>query len=109
MAVRVVQWPLGANVRKNISFVSQCLGEDAIRIFESTTAQEHVKYMLSEFPRLKWNFLIFVVGNSSFSMRFSTAATSPKRIPKAVTEVSIRMHTIGFSQQDFLEKTSFFN
>ncbi len=55
------------------------LGEDAVRIFESTTIQEHMKYMLSEFPRLKWNFLIFVVGNSSFFNAFLYGGHFPKK------------------------------
>jgi S-adenosylmethionine-diacylglycerol 3-amino-3-carboxypropyl transferase len=42
------------------------LGKDALRIFEAKNFNEHMLFMSREFSQVRWNTLVFLIGNSTF-------------------------------------------
>ncbi|MFZ9519529.1 MAG: DUF3419 family protein [Silvanigrellaceae bacterium] len=95
---------------KTFSKISQAcrlvLGSAAHDIFNSTTKAEHDDFMLKDFPTLRWNLLVFLIGNSSFFNALLYKGHFPKKNTPGshrqfYKEAYDRIFSIGLPRENF--------
>lgn len=83
------------------------LGDSVHDLFQSENLSQHFAYMDGQFPRLKWRFLVFLIGNSSFFNAILYKGKFPK---KNIPESHFRYYLNAYDRifERFLPRDNFF-